>query len=512
MSNSDPSTMAKKESALKKSGGKPDFVTPEYIAAQRAKREQAKLEKARKNKELGIVPQEEQVAANTSFIKRPMLAVNDGHALDAASEGVDVKIMTYNVLGQALIRRKLFPTNGDILKWKLRSKVLLSELKFYDADVMCMQEVDLAHLEGFYYPELTKLGFDYLFHRGERKNHGLLICWKKALFSLVKSEVVDYDNDCGYDDREAEGAVVTEPQMLTRNIALLAALKFNSSEKGIVIGTTHLFWHPHGTLERTRQCAIFVRNAKTFANNLDVAKTWPVFLAGDFNSLPFDAPYLCLTKASAERVTERSKYVITNSAIHEYKKKAVAEEADDDAEDEEQEDVPEESENKPAEPAPVQAQAPAAPVMMEEFLPETSHPPIPIPSADSAARIAGIEDVYRLHDNNEVRLRSVYGECYRYVHPENANIESRNGEPTFSNWAHTWRGLLDYIFAFDFPERRRDDVQMRAEEGDVVPGVKALELLRLPLPAEMGEEPCGQPRVGQYPSDHLCLMAKLRIY
>lgn len=259
-----------------------------------------------------------------------------------------------------------------------------------------------------------------------------------------------------------------------------------------------------------------MRNAKKFVAGLDNAQNWPVFLAGDFNSLPFDAPYLCLTKSGQGRITERSTYVLTNSAIHEYKKKAALDEEAEVEEDEEQEEVtaeiPEASEIAELIQTTTASQPIVSePIMMEEFLPDTSHPPVPVPSADSASRIAAIEDIYKLHDNNKALLRSVYGQCYRFVHSENANIESRNGEAAFSNWAHTWRGLLDYIFVFDFPERHNNDTVLNSEQGDVVPGVKVLELLRLPIPAEMGEEPSGQPRAGQYPSDHLCLMVKLRI-
>ncbi|KAK9373031.1 Endonuclease/exonuclease/phosphatase [Lipomyces chichibuensis] len=486
-------TMPKKESSKKKGGGRPDFVTPEYIAAQRAKREEAKAEKARRNAELGILPVEP--VFNTNFRKRPMLAVCGTGGIESGSF-VDVKIMTYNVLGQALIRRKLFPTNGDALKWRWRSKMLLSELKYYNADIMCLQEVDLAHMDTFYGPELKQLGYDLLYLRGDGKNHGLLICWRTSMCSLVKSESVVYDNDNGYDPADMV-AKPTVPQARTRNVASLAALKFNGPDKvgGLIVGTTHLFWHPHGTFERTRQAAVLVRNAKKFASQID--RRWPIFLAGDFNSLPFDSPYLCLTKGKETRNTVHSYEILRSSWEHEYKKK----EAEEGEEEVEQEEGDEESIDWPEE----KPELAAAQAVTAEVITRSAAPAGAAESGGGSGKKSTIEDIMELHDNNNVLLRSLYGDFYRYVHPENSDVELRNGEPAFSNWAFTWRGLLDYIFVMEYPDRRG------CNSAEIVQGVSVLELLRLPEPEEMGEEPSGQPREGQYPSDHLCLMAKVRV-
>ncbi|KAK9449404.1 Endonuclease/exonuclease/phosphatase [Limtongia smithiae] len=493
--------------ASAKKTGKPDYVTPEYIAAQRAKRQLAKAERAKRNAELGIVPQEQ--GFDCRFVERPMLRVAED---DDGAPGIVMKIMTYNVLGQALIRRKLFPTNGNALKWRWRSRVLLSELRLYDADIMCLQEVDKAQLEPFYFPELEKLGYTVLFHCGQGKNHGLLLCWRTSMFCLDASKHVDYDDDSGYD---ADGAMATGkrhtvPQTRTRNVALLAALRYvnSTSNAGVIVGTTHLFWHPYGTLERTRQCAVLVRNLKKFSEEIDPTHgQWPIFAAGDFNSLPFDAPYLCMTQPQERRVTARSKTVLENSFNHVYTTKD-EEEVEEDEDDVEgvifaAEEVKSKVDSVPAPKALVSS---VDTVILSQFTPQTSMPPPGEPTRKSISREAlTIDDVYTLHDNNNsVILRSLYGSSYRYAHPENSSVDDRNGEPSFSNWAHSWRGLLDYIFVFD----HRPGASSGNEGGA---NVEVLELLRLPLPDEMGAEPSGQPREGQYPSDHLCLMAKIKI-
>ncbi|KAK9459275.1 Endonuclease/exonuclease/phosphatase [Lipomyces oligophaga] len=493
----------KQDKARKIAGnkGRPAFVTPEYIAAQRAKREQAKLERDSRNAELGIPVQQEE-NLNTSFIERPMLSVLSPEIKSTLPIGIDIKIMTYNVLGQALIRRSLFPTNGAILKWKLRSKILMLELARYNSDIMCLQEVDYGHLESFYVPQLLALGFQTMFHRGARKNHGLLICWKSNLFTLSKYHQLDYDSDTGYDIPDGFNKPA-KPQSVTRNVALIVALEFKnrsaSTPAGVIVATTHLFWHPHGTFERTRQSAILVRNVNRFAKSIDPNLKWPVFIAGDFNSLPFDAPYLSMTRPESDRVTERSKFVLENSFKHDYNlTPGVSEEAEEGQEIHEEND----QELHGGEESAKQV------VLMNEFLPEISHPPVPVISPNPVSKTTTIDDILKLHSNNNVYLRSLYGSCYGLVHPENVDYKQRNGEPHFSNWAHTWRGMLDYIFVVDY---RPENKSSKRSKGYVVPGVDVLELLRLPMPDEMGPEPSGQPREGQYPSDHLCIMAKVHL-
>lgn len=41
--------------------------------------------------------------------------------------------------------------------------------------------------------------------------------------------------------------------------------------------------------------------------------------------------------------------------------------------------------------------------------------------------------------------------------------------------------------------------------------IKLTKLLRLPTPEEMGSPPSGQPRMHQYPSDHLSIMAEVQL-
>lgn len=66
--------------------------------------------------------------------------------------------------------------------------------------------------------------------------------------------------------------------MITNCIGIVVALGIlNKKEnKGVVIGTTHLYWRPKSMYERTRQCLILYQNLL----KVNEVFNFPAFLAG----------------------------------------------------------------------------------------------------------------------------------------------------------------------------------------------------------------------------------------
>lgn len=485
--------MAKKDA--KKGRMDPLLITPEYIAEQRRLRELKKEEKRKEAEELGSGTQDDKVPPSLRFIKRPMLAIPG----QEKGSGLPISIMSYNVLAQALIRRSLFPTNGAALKWGTRSQVLLSEFKHYDCDILCLQELDYIQYNSFWKQKLSKLGYNSQYYRSGTKNHGVAIFYKQEKFAFKHSMFINYD-------KETCGSVPLSTATL--NVGLMIYLEFSEdvlkshpklSRDGIIIGTTHLFWHPFGTYERTRQTYIVLKQMKEFTRTLQLLygaeKSFYRFFAGDFNSQPFDSPYLSIT-AKPVTYTARAKNVIGRALVHEWNKKEKKEE---DEEDDNAEEKGEETENKQIEDGSDQNELDDNPVPeFFEFSPQITHK---------------INEMESLHNDLDMRAISLYSVGYGLVHKDNAGRDNDRGEPFFSNWAHSWRGLLDYIFVVTDWDKQisysnKIDSLQELEEANKV---RLLSLVRLPTPEEMGPEPSGQPRIGQFPSDHLCLIAKVEL-
>ncbi|ODQ78089.1 hypothetical protein BABINDRAFT_172525 [Babjeviella inositovora NRRL Y-12698] len=485
----------------KKKAQNPASLTPEFIAEQRRLKKEAQEAKRQELIAQGIDPDQVNIPAELRFIKRPMLSVpgcvkEQRAVLEGVPEKLPITIMTYNLLAQALIRRKLFPTSGDALKWSRRSRVLLAEFKQYKSDILLLQEVDFVQYKSFWKDEFEKMGYALAYHRAGAKNHGVAIVWQKHLFEMKNQCFIDYD-------RTDTGDVL--PRTITRNVGLIAALEFtpqlkkkypNTTRSGILIGTTHLFWHPFGTYERARQTYIILAKFKEFAHTMSVVHNkgapgkWFQFFGGDFNSQPFDAPYLSITRKPVV-YDERCRRVVECSTSYIYSKNrgAVENENSNGDEDEENEEEPggnvEKFGDQPKDPVP------------ESFT----------PTPEQSLLVQQITD---LHNALDMRVISLYSIGYKSTHPENSGTDNDRNEPAFSNWAHAWRGLLDYIFVVTAWDVTSDCRQVDSvEDVSRTTGVELRKLLRMPEPAEMGEEPSGQPRAGMYGSDHLCMIAEV---
>lgn len=353
--------------------------------------------------------------------------------------------------------------------------------------MICLQEVDFIQFQNFWKEELAKLGYGVQFHRQASKNHGVAIAWKEELFVMTDKMLIDFD-------KEVSGDI--PPRTTTNNAGLLLSLKFSDKvvekygerKSGIIIGTTHLFWHPFGTFERTRQCYVVLNKVKEFLRRVNVLQNgndcdfshWYPFFCGDFNSQPFDAPYLSMTSKPVN-YSGRAKKVIECSTSYTFSKLRDGEE---DADEEEGGNIEKYGKGQPEHPVPDTYQA----------KPEEKEL---------------VEKMQNLHNSLDMRAISLYAVGYSKVHPENSGLDNDRGEPEISNWAHTWRGLLDYMFYV----RQWNSSDHKAVDSlgsfEAENNIRIRGLLRMPPGKEMTEH--GQPHEGEYPSDHLCILCKLEL-
>ncbi|PFH54560.1 hypothetical protein AMATHDRAFT_134318 [Amanita thiersii Skay4041] len=207
-----------------------------------------------------------------------------------------VKIMTFNLLAQCLVRRSLFPTS-NCLKASQREPMIHREILSQKADIICLQEVDrLQRLV----PTLNAAGYAHHYAAGPRKNHGCLIAFNQNKFTKASHHLIHYDDEeirVDGDGRARQGKT-----FCTKNIGSLIALKHNTDNNaGIIIATTHLFWHPkllffsliHVLTPISRQVGILFREVIKYRHRLQ-SEHWPCVIAGDFNFPPNDPAYSLL--------------------------------------------------------------------------------------------------------------------------------------------------------------------------------------------------------------------------
>jgi RNA exonuclease NGL2 len=189
-------------------------------------------------------------------------------------------------------------------------------MKSHDWDIAAFQEMDKIEVHG---PNMTSSSRGYVYEKGySAKQHGLMIAWRfrggnadRVVFDekAAGSKVVYYDQECiGPKGENRKGL-----SRVTRNIALFVALSSTGdSSKGVIVATTHLFWHPFHSAERVRQSGILKRTLLEWRQEKSEWKDWPIILAGDFNDQPHSATYKLMT---GEPLTRHNWEEIKSSSV-----------------------------------------------------------------------------------------------------------------------------------------------------------------------------------------------------
>jgi len=117
--------------------------------------------------------------------------------------------------------------------------MLYNEILTCGADIMCLQEVD--RLEKLL-PVLADAGYSHTYAAGPGKKHGCLIAYGKDKFTKVDERVIHYDNEEIRQDGNEKAR--RGSSIRSTNIGFMSALRRNDTKtKGVIVATTHLFWH-----------------------------------------------------------------------------------------------------------------------------------------------------------------------------------------------------------------------------------------------------------------------------
>ncbi|KAE8223760.1 hypothetical protein CF319_g3251 [Tilletia indica] len=244
--------------------------------------------------------------------------------------GRRVRIVSWNILAQGLIQRKLFP-NSDALKWRDRSPGLTAELVGHAFDVGCLQEVDRFEVHS---ETLKYHGYAYEYQRGYRaKKHGLAIVWRTIPRPDAPSVIFDplpagrallYLDHASVSGFPQQGRTACSRE--TRNIALFVAIRFASEAGkrgggGLIVATTHTFWHPKHSYERARQVGVLIRELDRFRRRPGAEwNGWDCVLAGDFNDQPDSMTYELATARPTLRsvaIEEVASSMVVHSSVDE---------------------------------------------------------------------------------------------------------------------------------------------------------------------------------------------------
>ncbi|CAM6049476.1 unnamed protein product [Sphagnum compactum] len=232
-----------------------------------------------------------------------------------------IRIISYNILAQAYVKSSLFPHSpSSCLRWKARSEAILERLLSFDADFLCLQELD--EFESFYKWKLDKHGYSSVYvQRSGRKRDGCGIFFRRARVQLVEEQAIDYNDLVPPSPIEGDKTVPSPNDSNSRNpgstlvdlppkgpegrgdpddprvrlkrdcVALLAAFRLIDAPTRIfILGNTQLYWDPEWPDVKLAQACYLLSWLVKFKESIQSKSDSPPLLVitGDYNSLPGD--------------------------------------------------------------------------------------------------------------------------------------------------------------------------------------------------------------------------------
>jgi CCR4-NOT transcription complex subunit 6 len=227
-------------------------------------------------------------------------------------------LLTYNLLADLYATADQFGyTPSWALAWPYRRLNLLKELLAYEADVMCLQEVQSNHFADFLAPELAKAGYTAIYKKKTSEMYtrnayaidGCATFFRRDRFSLVKKYEVEFNKAAMSlaDALPADQKKAALSRLLKDNVALIAvleALEPPFAEGGgaggaprrqlVCVANTHIHSNPELGDVKLWQVHTLLKGLEKIAASADI----PMLVAGDFNATPGSAAHRLLVSGA----------------------------------------------------------------------------------------------------------------------------------------------------------------------------------------------------------------------
>ena len=230
-------------------------------------------------------------------------------------------VLTYNVLADLYANKDMYRyCPAWALSWSYRRQNLIRELLSYDADIMCLQEVQSDHFDEFK-KELEQHGYVAVFKKktnevftgGTYAIDGCATFFREKTFTLVKRYDVEF-NKAASAIADAQTTQQAKKNALNRllknNVALIIVLEAKDAPDT----NTNVNPNASSPQDRNKRQLICLANTHIHANQeLKDVKLWqvhtllkglekiaasadiPMVVCGDFNSIPGSAPHSLIT-------------------------------------------------------------------------------------------------------------------------------------------------------------------------------------------------------------------------
>ncbi|XP_062228646.1 carbon catabolite repressor protein 4 homolog 3-like isoform X2 [Phragmites australis] len=203
------------------------------------------------------------------------LWVSSEDSSTSSSPGDACTVMSYNILADYNARNHpdlYWDVPWDAMRWDSRRRLIVREIRHWDPDFVCLQEVDRFRDIA---AEMKNRGYEGIFQgRTGDARDGCATFWKSKRLRLLEEDSIDFSEF-----------------NLRNNVAQICVFELNGKQK-LVLGNIHVLFNPKRGDIKLGQIRMLLEKANTLAEKWDEI---PIVLAGDFNSTPDSAIYKFLS-------------------------------------------------------------------------------------------------------------------------------------------------------------------------------------------------------------------------
>uniref|UniRef100_A0A1B6D1I8 2',5'-phosphodiesterase 12 n=1 Tax=Clastoptera arizonana TaxID=38151 RepID=A0A1B6D1I8_9HEMI len=228
-------------------------------------------------------------------------------------EGNSFRVITYNILADLYAdsddaRNLLFPyCEKHALTIEYRKPLFIKEIMGYNADIICLQEVDSKVYDVDFTTVFGRKGFEGHFAKKDTVSEGLVCLYSTSRFKKIESHIITYGEELKTKKNYCSHIwkIVHENSNLSKRICELGTCgqvvvlkSLDLAGEILVVGNTHLYFHPNADHIRLLQAGVFVAFLQQVVESIakkNPAKHVSLLICGDYNSVAECGIYKLMT-------------------------------------------------------------------------------------------------------------------------------------------------------------------------------------------------------------------------
>lgn len=196
---------------------------------------------------------------------------------DASEASEKFSVLDFNILGEYCATTALYGyTPSQALSWEYRRDLILEEIKKRDADIVCLQEVNMETYNEFFRRELASHFYKGAFwprsrartmaEKEARLVDGCATFYKVQKYIMLDKQVIDFANAAiNRPDMKGEHDIFNRV-MPRDHIAVVTFFENRVTGSRMIVVNTHIYWDPAFTDVKLVQVAILMEQVTKLAD------------------------------------------------------------------------------------------------------------------------------------------------------------------------------------------------------------------------------------------------------